>query len=76
MDTVALQPVAVAGGQQYRSVSSGCVYACGVTTSDVVQCWGYNQSGQLGLGDTANRGDDIAEMGDLLPAVKLFSDVW
>ncbi len=54
-DTVALQPVAVAGSQQYSSVSSGFVYACGVTTSDVVQCWGYNQNGQLGDSTTTNR---------------------
>ena len=34
-----------------------------------MKCWGYNVYGQLGLGDTANRGDDPGEMGDSLPAV-------
>jgi alpha-tubulin suppressor-like RCC1 family protein len=54
-DSIALQPVAVAGGQHYTSVSSGFVYACGVTTSHLVQCWGYNLTGQLGDGTTTNR---------------------
>ncbi|PNH01076.1 RCC1 and BTB domain-containing protein 2, partial [Tetrabaena socialis] len=32
-----------------------------------VKCFGNNGNGQLGLGDTANRGDDPLEMGDALP---------
>jgi hypothetical protein len=32
--------------------------------------------GQLGLGDTMPRGDSSYEMGDALPTVKLFSDLW
>ncbi len=35
------------------------------------QCWGKNSHGQLGLGDTEDRGDGAYEMGDLLPTVAL-----
>ena len=36
-----------------------------------VKCWGYNGQGQLGLGDTYNRGDGSGEMADALEAVEL-----
>lgn len=35
------------------------------------QCFGKNNKGQLGLGDSDNRGDGESEMGDALPAVDL-----
>lgn len=38
-----------------------------------LKCWGRNVGGQLGLGDTNDRGDAPGEMGDLLPAVDLGS---
>ena len=42
-----------------------------------LKCWGRNTYGELGLGDTANRGDDPNEMGDSLPVVVLAgSGVW
>ena len=36
-----------------------------------MKCWGNNGAVELGLGDTANRGDKPGEMGDNLPAVDL-----
>ena len=36
-----------------------------------VNCWGANDVGQLGLGDTQQRGDAPGEMGAALPVVQL-----
>ena len=38
-----------------------------------MKCWGQGQNGQLGYGDTQNRGDGAGEMGDNLPSVDLGS---
>ncbi len=45
--------------------------ACAVFTDGRLKCWGGNGEGKLGLGDTANRGDEPGEMGDALPFVDL-----
>jgi alpha-tubulin suppressor-like RCC1 family protein len=49
-------------------------HMCAVLQSHRLKCWGYNAYGQLGLGDTDNRGDQMNEMGDNLPVVKIVSD--
>jgi alpha-tubulin suppressor-like RCC1 family protein len=50
----------------------GRPHRCGHTTGNgTVKCWGRNNFGRLGLGDTDTRGDDQGEMGDNLPAVAL-----
>ena len=36
----------------YSSVSAGYYYSCGVTTSGTLKCWGENNLGQLGTGNT------------------------
>ncbi len=48
---------------------SGDAHNCVLFSSDRVQCWGGNRNGQLGLGDTNNRGDAPGEMGAALPLV-------
>ena len=54
-----------------RTLTSGANHICAILDNGTVKCWGYNFSGQLGLGDTAYRGDAGGEMGDSLPAVNL-----
>ena len=58
-------PVPVQGGLQFRSLSLGELYTCGVvgsltaplgpsTTAGAVYCWGDNLFGQIGNGTAAN----------------------
>jgi hypothetical protein len=49
-------------------------HACALSCEGLVKCWGANHLGQLGYGDTMNRGFTHAEMGDALPFVKLGHD--
>lgn len=50
---------------------AGYQSTCAITTAGDVKCWGFNGQAVLGLGDTANRGDDPNEMGAQLPTVAL-----
>jgi alpha-tubulin suppressor-like RCC1 family protein len=62
----AVQVTASAGGQSlviqggvvvnYSSVSAGGRSTCGISTDNVMLCWGYNGEGQLGLGQSAGSG--------------------
>ncbi|WP_415064362.1 Ig-like domain-containing protein [Bdellovibrio sp.] len=43
---------------------------CAVLNNDTLKCWGRNNGGVLGVGDTSDRGDNANEMGDnLQPAL-------
>ncbi len=58
-------------GRTAKRVSVGARHSCAILDNDKVKCWGSNMQGQLGLGDTNNRGDAPGEMGDALPYVDL-----
>jgi len=45
----------VHGGLNFTYLTGGNVHTCGVTTSNLAYCWGYNFSGGLGDGTTAVR---------------------
>ena len=47
------------------------MHTCARTFDGAVKCWGSNGSGELGVGDTMERGREPGQMGDALPAVDL-----
>ena len=71
----ALPPVALGTGRTVVAVTTGEMHSCARLDDGTVKCFGDNVAGQLGLGDTADRGDLAGEMGDALPAVDLGTGV-
>ena len=58
------------------SIHSGYEHSCSLLTTLDVKCWGRNNNyGQLGYGDTNNRGDEGNEMGSYLPTINFGSNV-
>ncbi len=58
-------------GVTVTAIAAGNYHTCALLSSGAVKCWGDNRVGQLGLGDTNNRGDGANEMGATLPVVDL-----
>ena len=58
-------------GSSAKTVTAGETHSCALLNSGRVKCWGNNAVGQLGIGDTENRGDGSGEMGGNLPEVPL-----
>ena len=58
------------------ALNPGASHACAVVKANRVKCWGRNPNGELGLGDTEDRGDDPDEMYTALPRVKLITDAF
>ena len=67
----ALPAVALGTGRTAAGVEAGDSHTCALLDDATIKCWGFNASGQLGLGDADPRGEDAGEMGDALPAVNL-----
>lgn len=68
-----LPTVSLGTGRSAKTLSLGWLHSCALLDDNLVKCWGANSDGQLGLGDTSNRGDGVGEMGDSLPTVNLGS---
>jgi len=66
-----LPVVDLGAGRTARGITAGDNQTCAILDNSSIKCWGGNASGQLGLGDTYNRGDNSTEMGDNLPVISL-----
>jgi alpha-tubulin suppressor-like RCC1 family protein len=66
-----LPTVDLGSGVQVRGVKVGRYSTCAVTTDDKMKCFGYNNYGQLGLGDRTYRGFAKSHMGSSLEFVDL-----
>jgi cysteine-rich repeat protein len=65
----ALRPVDLGKGRAAKAIAVATYEACAILENGDLKCWGNNTSGQLGTGDTNDRGDDAGEMGDVLKAI-------
>lgn len=72
----ALPPIALGIGRSVMAFDLGTGFGCALLDDSTVKCWGAGASGRLGYGDVQNRGSMTNQMGDNLPTVKIFSDVW
>ena len=68
-----LPSVDLGSGRSAKFIAAGVDHTCALLDNGGVKCWGYNNNGQLGYGDTQSRGDGADEMGDSLPTVDLGS---
>jgi len=66
-----LPAVDLGPGRTALQLTAGFQHTCARLDDGSVKCWGFNNVGQLGLGDTQDRGDGPGEMGAALPAVQL-----
>ena len=66
-----LPTVDLGTGRTATALSAGAHHTCAMLDNASVKCWGFNSNGQLGLEDSAHRGDLPGEMGDNLPTVDL-----
>ena len=64
-----LPAVDLGSGRKAVSVALGTRHACALLDDGSLKCWGANNWGALGLGDTTTRGALPEQMGDALPVV-------
>ena len=66
-----LPAVNVGTGKTVVDLGAGYLHNCALLNDSTVKCWGYNYYGELGYGNTTNRGSAANQMGDNMPAVSL-----
>jgi len=59
------------GGASPVGLALGSAHTCGFAAGGVVKCWGKNDRGQLGLGDTVNRGGNAQTLPSLNAPIQL-----
>ncbi|HIB77973.1 MAG TPA: hypothetical protein EYO58_10260, partial [Flavobacteriales bacterium] len=68
---VNLQHIELGGNHTAKSIAAGESHTCALLDNNKIKCWGWNDYGQLGQGDTTSRGDGPGEMGDNLNPINL-----
>ncbi|CAE7037113.1 Herc4 [Symbiodinium sp. CCMP2592] len=68
-----LPAVDLGNGTKATQVACGSLHTCVLLHDGGIKCFGYNGDGQLGMGDSMNRGEHSWQMGDALPALDLGS---
>jgi uncharacterized repeat protein (TIGR01451 family) len=65
-------------GRTATAITAGQAHTCALLDNNTVKCWGFNGTGQLGVGSTHNHGDGLDtlgepadDMGDNLPIINL-----
>jgi len=58
-------------GENVVGVFLGADHSCVILSTNDLKCWGRNSVGQLGIGDSAYRGDAPNEMGEYLISVSI-----
>eukprot|EP01083_Nonionella_stella_P305074 1062880_1 len=66
-----LLPVDLGSDFKATHIAAGISHSCALSQHNTLKCFGRNAKGQLGYGDTDNRGDEANEMGDNLLEVDL-----
>lgn len=59
------------GSKKAIDLDSGARHQCALLDNGDVKCWGLNDAGQLGQGNTNNIGDNFGEMGSELKAIPI-----
>lgn len=68
-------PTAVSTELNWKEISAGNAYTCGIDVSDKAYCWGYGASGRLGIAveDKANKEVPTMVSAELVSAWKMIS---
>jgi len=65
----ALPSVNLGTGRSAKLIAASAYHTCAILDDDSLKCWGNNDKGRLGYGDTESRGHYAGQMGDALPVV-------
>jgi alpha-tubulin suppressor-like RCC1 family protein len=70
-DETSERPVPADVGGPVQRIAAGAYHTCALLVNGTVKCWGWNDYGQLGVGDERSRGLVTEDMGVGLPSVPL-----
>jgi len=70
-EMAALTGIDLGTGRTATAIVAGGDHTCALLDNASVKCWGRNNVGQLGIGNTEHMGNTSNEMGDDLPSINL-----